>query len=157
MLFWFVGTAIFAVWNVFHDPRFDHRWLVVGVLAPDVIDGVWGGARAFHSVTTSVAVLVLVMLATIGRRPIRRRLLAVPIGLFVHLVVDGAFSSTDIFWWPFTGLSFDDAPLPVVDRGWINLPLELVGVVLCAWAWRTFGLADAERRRALRREGTLSP
>lgn len=156
MLFWFVGTAVFAVWNVFHDARFDHRWLVVGVLAPDLIDGVWGGARAFHSVTASVAVLVFVMLATVGRRPIRRRLLAVPIGMFVHLVVDGAFSDTDVFWWPFTGASFDGAPMPMIDRGWINLPLELVGVVLCGWAWRKFGLADPERRRAFWREGTLS-
>lgn len=156
MFFWFVGTAVFAVWNVFHDPRFDHRWLVAGVLAPDLIDGVWGGARAFHSITTSVAVLVAVMLATIGRRPIRRRLLALPIGLFVHLVVDGAFSDTDVFWWPFTGLSFDGAPLPSVDRAWIDVPLELIGLALCAWAWKRFRLADPERRRALWRDGTLS-
>jgi len=88
VFFWFVGTAVLGVWSVFRDPRFDYRLLIVGVLAPDVIDGIWGGARAFHSVVTIVGVLVLVMLVTAGRRPIRRRLLAIPIGSFVHLIVD---------------------------------------------------------------------
>ena len=155
MLFWFVGTAVLGVWSVFRDPRFDHRLLIVGVLAPDVIDGIWGGARAFHSVVTIVGVLVLVMLATAGRRPIRRRLLALPIGAFVHLIVDFAFADTSAFWWPVTGLSFGTTRLPVVERGWVNVILEVVGLVLCAVAWRRFGLSDAGRRRRFVSDGVL--
>lgn len=155
VLFWFVGTAVLGVWSVFRDPRFDYRLLIVGVLAPDVIDGVWGGARAFHSVVTIVGVLVLVMLATIGRRPIRRRLLGIPIGAFVHLIVDFAFADTSTFWWPVTGLSFDGARLPMVERGSVNVILELVGFALCVVVWRRFGLNDASRRRRFVADGIL--
>lgn len=153
---WFIGTAVLAVWSVFRDPRFDYRFLIVGVLLPDVVDGIWGGARAFHAVTTSVVVLFAVMLATIGRRPWRKRLLAVPIGMFVHLIVDGAFDDTTVFWWPITGLSFGDSRLPVVERGLFNIVLELAGLALCLYAVRRFGLRDAARRQAFLREGWLT-
>lgn len=156
MILWFVGTSVLAIWNVFHDPRFDNRLLVAGVLLPDVVDAVWGGARGFHSVTMSVLLLVVIMLATYGRRPIRRRLLAVPIGTFLHLVFDGAFNDTKVFWWPFTGLSFEGARLPVVERGMFNLILEVVGLVLCAYSWRIFGLSDPGRRRLFLSTGSLS-
>ena len=155
MFFWFVGTAVLGVWSVFRDPRFDYRLLIVGVLAPDVIDGIWGGARAFHSVVTIVGVLVLVMLVTAGRRPIRRRLLAIPIGSFVHLIVDFAFADTNTFWWPVTGLSFDGVRLPVVERGWLNLLLEIIGLALCVIVWKRFGLADTSRRRRFVADGLL--
>lgn len=155
MILWFVGTAVLSVWFVFRDVRFDHRLLILGVLLPDLVDLPWGGARVLHSVVGSVTILLVVMLATAGRKPIRRRLLAIPIGTFVHLIFDGAFGSTKVFWWPVTGWSFTDASLPVVERGWINLALEVVGLVLCAHAWKRFGLSDRERRREFVRSGTL--
>jgi len=155
VFFWFIGTALLSVWFVLRDSRFDHRLLLLGVLLPDVIDGIWGGARALHSITGSVVILVAVMMTTIGRKPIRRRLLAIPIGTFLHLIFDGAFSSTKVFWWPVTGVSFEGARLPVVERGWLNVALEIVGLVLCAYAWRRFGLSDPNRRRDFLRHGTL--
>ena len=156
MILWFVGTGVLAMWNVFHDPRFDNRLLIAGLLLPDVVDAVWGGARGLHSITGSVVILVLMMLATYGRRPIRRRLLAIPIGTFLHLVFDGAFNDTKVFWWPFTGVSFADTRLPVVERGVVNVVLEVIGLALCAYAWRIFGLGDPERRRAFVTSGSLS-
>ncbi len=153
---WFVGTSVLAVWSVFRDPRFDYRFLIVGVLLPDVIDGIWGGARGFHSVTMSVVVLFAVMLLTIGRRAIRKKLLAIPIGMFIHLIVDGAFDNTKVFWWPFTGLSFGDSPLPVVERGVFNIVLEVVGLGLCVFAVKRFGLHDEVRRKTFMREGWLT-
>ncbi|MFM8847681.1 MAG: hypothetical protein ACKOHN_06495 [Actinomycetota bacterium] len=155
MLLWFVGAAVSSVWFVFRDPRFDNRALIAGVLVPDLIDGVWGGARAFHSVTASVAVMVVVMVATSGRKPVRRRLLAVPIGMFMHLVFDGAFADTTVFWWPVTGVSFDGARLPVVERGMANIGFEVAGAVLCLLAWRRFGLSDPQRRREFVASGSL--
>jgi len=156
MFFWFIGTAILSVWFVFRDPAFDYRTLVIGALLPDIIDGIWGGARAFHSVTASVAVLVVVMLSTIGRRPIRKRLLAIPIGMFLHLIYDGAFNNTKVFWWPFSGLSFSGDRLPVVDRGMLNIGFEIVGLLLCAFAWKKFHLGDPTRRKSFLKSGTLS-
>jgi hypothetical protein len=129
---------------------------VIGALLPDIIDRIWGGARAFHSVTASVAILVVVMLSTIGRRPIRKRLLAIPIGMFLHLIYDGAFNNTQVFWWPFTGLSFSGDQLPVVDRGMLNIGFEIVGILLCAFAWKKFHLNDPIRRKNFLKTGTLS-
>ena len=156
MFFWFIGTAVLSVWFVFRDPAFDHRTLVIGALLPDIIDGIWGGARGFHSVTASVLALVMVMLVTIGRRPIRKRLLAIPIGMFLHLIYDGAFNNTQVFWWPFTGLSFSGDRLPAVDRGMLNIGFEVAGLLMCAFAWKKFNLSDATRRKNFLRTGTLS-
>lgn len=156
MLAWMVGGAVVAVWFVFRDPRFDYRVLTLGVLLPDVVDGPFGGARVMHSIAGSVALLVVVMLATIGRRPARKRWLALPIGTFLHLVLDGAFADTQVFWWPFTGFGFDDARLPVVERGLFNLVLEAIGVALLVFIWRRFDLADPRRRRELWRHGSLT-
>lgn len=136
MLLWFVGFAFVAVWFVFRDPRFDLRLLAVGALLPDVVDAPFGGARAFHSLTVSVLAFVVVVLATIGRRVVRQRWLAVPIGMMLHLIADGAFALTQVFWWPFSGLDLGDEPLPSVARGWWNVPLEVAGALGIVWVVR---------------------
>jgi hypothetical protein len=154
MIFWFLGTAVLAVWYVFRDPTFDYRLLLVGAVLP-LVDAAFGGARVLHSVTFSVALLVVLMLATRGRTAIRKTLLGLPIGLLLSLVFTGAWTNADVFWWPFTGLDFDDAPHPVWERGWWNVPFELVGIGLCVWIWRRAGLGDRERRRRFVRTGQL--
>lgn len=154
MFFWFIGTAILAVGYVFRDPRFDYRLLVVGSVLP-LLDGVFGGARALHSITASITVLAVMMVATSGRKPIRKMLLGLPIGMFLHLVFDGAWTNTDVFWWPFTGLSFDGNPWPITDRGMMSVLLELVGLALCTWIWRNNKLGAAENRRRFMENGRL--
>jgi hypothetical protein len=54
-------------------------------------------------------------------------------------------------------VSFEGARLPVVERGWVNIPLEVAGLVLCAWAWKMFGLRETAKRTAFIRSGTLTP
>lgn len=136
MFFWFVGTAVAAVWYVFHDPKFAFRLVVAGALAPDVIEVFLGHAGPLHSVVTMVAIMAAVMLITYGRKKSRSKMLAVVIGMFLHLVFDGAFTNTKMFWWPLSGLQFGDYALPVFDRGLINIPLEIVGVLLIIWTRR---------------------
>lgn len=136
MFFWFIGTAVASTWFIFRDPQFDYRYLIVGAVLPDVVELWFGKAGPLHSVVTSVVLLAVVMLATIGARPRRKRWLAGVIGVFMHLVFDGAFLNTKVFWWPLSGLDFSDATLPSVSRGWWNLPLELVGVLLWMWIQR---------------------
>lgn len=74
--------------------------------------------------------------------------------MFLHLVFDGAFTSTDVFWWPFTGGSFDES-LPVAQRWGLNIVLEAIGLVGISWLWRHFCLADARVRRDFLRTGNL--
>ena len=156
MLFWFVATAIWSVWFVFRDPKFDYRLVAIAALIPDLIDGLRGSIGPLHSVVTSIAVLFAIMLATAGRKPSRQRLLAIPIGMFIHLIFDGAFSNAETFWWPFMGANLSDEPLPSVDRGFLNLPLEIVGIISCFFAWRYFGLADKSRRMSFIKTGSLT-
>jgi hypothetical protein len=154
VLLWFVGTAVVTIWLVFRDPRFDYRLLVAGSIAPPAVDAWFGGARMLHSLAFSVGLLVVVMLATVGRGPLRRTLLGLPLGTLLHLVYTGAWTDTSTFWWPFSG-GFDDARLPIAARGWWNVPLELAGVTLLVWVVRTAGLMDPERRRHAWRTGQL--
>lgn len=155
MVLWFAGTAFLAVWLIFRDPAFDYRLVIVGALLPDVVDAAFGGAAVMHSVLGSILLLVVVMVATIGRRSLRRHLIALPIGTFLHLVFDGAFTTSQSFWWPLAGGSLAEHPLPVADRGLWNLVLELIGLAILVWAWRRFGLASPTRRRLFLREGRL--
>lgn len=155
MLLWFLGGSLVITWLVFHDPAIDYRVLLLGAVLPDLLDPFFGGARALHSVTLSIVLLVVVMLATIGQRAARRRWLFLPIGTFLHLVLDGAFNRTRVFWWPFAGWSFGDAPLPSVERGWWTVLLEAAGLVAILWFVRRFDLTDRTRWRAFVRTGRL--
>ena len=156
VLLWFVGTASLSVWLIFGDPRFDHRLLALGAVLPDLVDAPFGQARFAHSVVVAFALLTAVMLVTVGRgrRDVRRRVLAVPIGVLLHLVWDGSFASTDVFWWPFTG-SWGDVEAGSVARGWWNVPLELGGLAMVAWLGRRCGLGDEARRRRFWTTGQL--
>ena len=155
MFFWFVGTVVVAVWFVFRDPTFDYRLLIVGAVLPAAVDAVFGGARVLHSLTFSVVLLAVLMLATPGRKPIRKMLLGLPVGTLLHLVFTGAWADTQVFWWPFAGFGFDGARHPVAARGWWNVLLEAIGVGLCWWVYRSASLRRYERRQWFVRTGQL--
>ena len=155
MVLWPAGVALGLVWLVFRDPAFDYRMVVVGALLPDLIDAPLGGARVAHTLLGAVAVLAVVMLATRGRRHVRRSLLAVPIGMFAHLVADGMWTRTETFWWPFFGRELTGR-LPGIDHGLSVLLLEeLVGLAIVAWCWNRFRLRDPEVRSRFLRTGHL--
>lgn len=139
---------------MFRDDRFDYRFLILGVFLPDIVDVFTGGSWVMHTLLASVVTMIVIMLATRNKRALRRRLLAIPIGMFLHLVFDGAFASTDVFWWPFTGGSFDEQ-LPVAQRWGLNVVLEAIGIVGIAWMWRRFNLSDVRVRRDFLTTGNL--
>jgi hypothetical protein len=155
MFLWFAGTSFLAVWLVFRDPAIDHRLVMLGAVAPDLVDGVTGGPWVMHSVLASVVLLAAVMGGTVRRRRLRRQLIALPIGTFLHLVFDGAWGDTDTFWWPFTG-DFGDGRLPSLERGGFAVVLEVVGLGILFWAYRRFRLDEAPRRSTFLRTGRLS-
>lgn len=156
MLLWFVGLSVAGVFLVFRDAAMDYRLVAAGALLPDVFDlAVHQGRGVLHSVTGAVALLVLVMAATTGRRVLRRRLLAVPIGVFAHLVLDGAWADTHTFWWPLAGWSLRGG-IPSFGRDLAVLVVqELVGVAAIAWCHRRFGLRHPVLRRRFVRTGRV--
>ena len=155
MFLWFIGCAWAIVWNVFRDQGIDYRVLAVGALAPDIVDLI-GRHRVAHSVTISVVTLVVLMLGTIGRKALRKRLLMLPIGMLLHLVVDGVFSSTRTFWWPASGLSIVPGNIPSFQRPLVlNVVFEMVGALILRWFWRRFDLTDRAARTRFLATGQL--
>lgn len=152
---WFAGGSIVVVWIVFHSANLDYRLIVAGAVLP-VFEAVSGHDLALHTLAAPVAAMLVVMLATRRRRTIRRRWLCLPIGMFVHLVLDGVWIRRQAFWWPAFGVDFPDARSLVLVRPlWANLLLELAGLAALVWAVKRFGLDDPERRRLMLRTGTL--
>jgi hypothetical protein len=157
VVLWFVGLSVVLVWVVFQSPALDVRVVALGALVP-WLDGLTGGVSVLHTLAGSVVLLAAVMLATRRRRLVRRRLLGIPIGTFLHLVLDGAWTDSKLFWWPFLGGRPFDAALPELSRSAVALvAMEVAGVAALVWAWRAFGLDDPVRRSELRRTGRLRP
>ena len=157
MLLWFAGCSLVLVWQVFRDPAIDHRLVVAGALLPDVVDVALGGPRLLHTLAASVVVLTAVMVGTRGRRGPRRRLLALPIGMFLHLVLDAMWARTEVFWWPAFGLDLPGRELPSLSRPPALLVLlEAVGAVAVVWWWNRFRLSEPERRSRFFRTGRVS-
>lgn len=146
MLLWFVGPSIVLVWSVFRSPAADYRVVALGALLP-LVEVPFGAPRLFHSLTGAAVLLGAVMLGARGNRLVQRRLLGLPIGVLMHLVLDGAWADTHGFWWPFLGASWSRSELPELGRAAFNVVLELLGAAVCWWAWRRFRLDEPDRRR----------
>jgi hypothetical protein len=151
---WFAGMSFVAVWVIFRSPAVDYRLVVIGALLP-LVELPVGEPRVLHSLTGSVALLALAMVVTPRQRLVQRRLVAIPIGAFLHLVLDGAWTNTKAFWWPFSGLGWSHAELPELSRGGFDVVLEIAGGVALWWCWQRFGLADPARRDRFLRTGQL--
>ncbi len=155
MVLWFVGGSWLIVWSVLQDPAVDYRLVMLGAVLPDIVDAPWGGARYAHTLVFAVALLVVVMLATIGRRVLRRRLLGLPIGALVHLVLDGVWTQPRAFWWPFKGASLAGR-LPSLDHAVaLTVIEEIAGAVAIIWCIRRFELGDPDRRRVFLHTGRI--
>ncbi len=154
MLLWFAGPAVLIVWAVFGSPAADLRLVALGAVLP-LVELPFGAPRLLHSVTGAAAVLVLVMVAARGRRVRQRQLLGIPIGLLLHLALDGAFTDAHAFWWPFLGTEWSQHDLPELGRGGWSLVLEALGVAACWWGYRRFRLDEPERRSTFLRTGRV--
>ncbi|MEX2292333.1 MAG: hypothetical protein WD691_00990 [Acidimicrobiales bacterium] len=154
MLLWFVGPSVLIVWKVFQSPAADYRLVAIGSLLP-LVELPVGEPRLFHSLTGGAILLAAVMIGARGQRLVQRRLLGLPIGVLVHLALDGAWADTHGFWWPFLGPAWSSSQLPELGRGGINVVLELAGVGACWWGWRRFRLDEPERRRDFLQTGRV--
>jgi hypothetical protein len=154
MLLWYIGPSIVAVHDIFRSRGLDYRLIGFGALLPLLIDLPMGQFAYGHSLVVAVAVLGLVMVATIGRpRLLRRRLICLPIGWMCGLVLSGAFLHDVSFLWPLLGSDFpDDSLFPPVT---ILVLLDAAGLAVTAWAWGRFGLGDRETRDDFLRRGRL--
>jgi hypothetical protein len=152
---WFAAASFLVVVLVFSSPAVDYRLVMLGAVAP-VAEAALGGPYLLHTLLGSVALLVAVVLATRGRRLSARRFVGLPIGTFLHLVLDGTWSRSELFWWPFLGgdpLGHDQ--IPEVDHLAPSLALEFVGVAIALWLVRRFRLDEPSYRAEFLRTGRL--
>jgi hypothetical protein len=154
MFLWFLGGSFVFVWSVFRSPALDYRLVMAGSVLP-LVEAVPGGPRVLHTLAFPVVLLVGVMLATRQRRLVRRRWIGLPIGVLMHLVLDGVWARAEVFWWPFFGVAFPAGGLPELDGGVLTVVLELAGAGALWWCWSTFGLADRAHRDEFVRTGHL--
>ena len=154
MLIWFLVLAPVLVAEVFRSPMIDYRLVALGATLPLAEAAI--GVNVFHTLLGAVVLMTVVMLTTQKRRLLRRRLLGVPIGLFVHQVLDGSWTRAELFWWPAFGFDFGPSTLPAYDRPLIvGVVLELLGVAVAVWAFRRYDLSDPTKRDRLIRTGQL--
>jgi hypothetical protein len=154
MLLWYVGVSVVIVLLVFQSAGIDYRLVAVGSLLPLVVDlplrRLWIG----HTLVAGVALLVLVMLVTVGRpRLLRRRLLCLPIGVLCGLALSGAWTNTEVFWWPFTGTNLPEASL--LPAPGVVVVEELAGLAAIAWVVFRCALTEPARRDELVHTGRL--
>ncbi len=155
MLIWFAVAAMILVAEIFRSPMVDYRLVALGAVLP-VIEVVAGRVVFLHTLLAPVVVLTVVMLGTQRRRLLRRRLLGIPIGLFLHLVLDATWGHTALFWWPLLGVDLGAEAVPERANGWVvAVLLEVVGVALAVWAVRRYRLDLPENRQRLLRTGQL--
>lgn len=154
MLIWFLVLAPILVAEVFRSPMIDYRLVALGAVLPlaEIVTGV----NVLHTLLGAVVVMTVVMLSTQKRRLLRRRLLGVPIGLFVHLILDASWTRAELFWWPAFGFDFGPSTLPEFDRPLIvGVALELIGLGAAVWAFRRYDLGDPAKRDRLITTGQL--
>lgn len=151
MFFWFLGLSFVLVLMVFDSPLLDYRLVMVGSVLP-WLDRLWAPPWVMHSVLFPVVVMTLVMIVGWGRRLVQRRWLGLAIGLFLHLVLAGTFTSGELFWWPARGV--DVAGLEPSTPGLaLAVIMETAGVATLVWLHRRLGLDEAVHRTRFARTG----
>ncbi len=155
MLLWFAGLAFLGVVLIFSSPAIDYRLVMAGAVLP-VIEWPLAGPWIAHTLIGSVVLLAAVMLVLRGRRLLQRRWLGLPIGTFMHLVLDGTWATKELFWWPAFGFGFGEWAVPEANRSPVALiAMELLGAAALLWIVRNYRLTDPERRRAFFATGHL--
>ncbi len=135
MILWLAFGAIFGVWNVFQSSGLDFRLIAIGAVLPVVIDAPFGAQSYAHTLLAAVVVLLLAMLATMGRgrRLRRRRALSLAIGWLACLVLSASWAHKELFWWPLFGTERPDVPM---FPPWPVLVVEeLLGAAAAWWMW----------------------
>jgi hypothetical protein len=170
MIAWHLGATLFLFRWIFRDPKVDVRFLALGALLPDLVDlplgtlvfsdSVSTGEAWAHSLLAPSVVTIVVLLATRrGRR--RRAWMALAVGMFFHLLLDGMWTKTEVFLWPLFG-DIPRGPVPYWEDAWARAladpwrwARELVGVIYLAGVWVVSGLNDADKRDQVLKSGRL--
>ena len=166
-----MGVAAAIVYVTLGRRRIDYRFVLLGAVLPDAVDGVLGlflfegpaGRWIAHSILAVVMVTVAIVVGLDRER--RLGVFGLGVGWLLHLVGDGMWAAPQTFLWPAFGTEFATAPREPYSWEMFANPLahlgtwggELFGLGILAWFYIAFGLNHAERRRLFLRDGYLRP
>jgi hypothetical protein len=169
VILWHLGLSAAIVYVTLGRSRVDYRFVLLGAIAPDLLDGALGlfvfdgpsGRWIAHSILAVVVVAVAVLLVTRGER--RLSLFGLAVGWLTHLVGDGMWQAPLTFLWPMFGTKFSTTPREPYSWDLIVHPLdhwttwgaELFGLAILWWFWVAFGMSDSARRRLFLTDGHL--
>lgn len=169
MILWHMGAAAVIVYVTLGRSRIDYRWILIGAVLPDVIDGLLSmlvytgdsGRGVAHSIAAVVVVAVGVLLLTRGTT--RLSLFGLAVGWLLHLVADGMWRSPETFLWPAFGPSFSETPVEPYAWDLFVRPLdhlstwgaEALGLAALVYLGAAFELHEPERRARFLRDGLL--
>lgn len=155
MILWYAGMSWLLVWRVFRSPTIDYRLVMVGSVLP-ALDDLIGHPTPLHTLVGAAAAFGAIVVVTRNQRLASRRWVGIPIGMFFHLVLDGSWADTDLFWWPFTGGALADLSVPEMTWPlWLLAVTEIVGALVLGGLWVRLGLTDPDRRRRFLSTGHL--
>jgi hypothetical protein len=171
VLLWHLGTAAALVYITLGRRRIDYRYVLIGAVLPDLVDGLLGllffdgpaGRWVAHSLLAVILVAVAIILGLKGDR--RLGLFGIAVGWLVHLVADGMWEAPETFLWPGFGSAFATEPAEpytwdLLLHPWDHLTtwgLEVAGVALLWWFYVAFELGKNDRLRLFLRDGYLRP
>lgn len=154
MFLWFAGLAFVIVASVFASPLIDYRLVVLGATMP-VIEMIYNGPWVMHSLAAPVALMILVMLVFSGKRLRQRRWLGLPIGMFLYLFLDRAWTKTDVFWWPISGINRNNSEIPTWESPLIIIVMEIIGAIAIIYSVRKYKLLVKNNRLLFLRTGHI--
>ncbi len=149
----------------------DLRVLALGGVLSDLIDKPIGsilfidyfetGRIYAHTLLFAMLILAGVMALTRRGTAVRKRWMALPIGVFLHLLLDMPLDA-ETLWWPLLGTEFPsfaegafvDLVPYLLKSPWVIVQ-ELLGVGYLVALYRKTQLGDPVRRRELVETGRL--
>ena len=120
MLLWHVAAVVFLFRWIFRDPGVDHRFLVIGAIAPDLVDRGLAAmlglevVEAWSHTLLGPTLLAIVVLVVTRRGERRKAWMALVVAVFFHLLIDGVWRDGALFGWPLLGTEF----VPRFDGSW---------------------------------------
>ena len=171
MILWHMGLATLITYMTLGRRRIDYRFILIGAVLPDIVDGILGlfffdgpsGRWAAHSLAVVIFIAVAIILFTRGER--RLSLFGIAVGWLLHLVGDGMWQAPFTFFWPAFGFRFSKTPAE--PYSWdlfgdfsdhlLTWGGELVDIAILAWFWIAFRLGEDGRLKLFLRDGYLRP
>ena len=154
MFIWFAGLSFLIVAKVFVSPVVDYRLVILGAVTP-TFEMFIGGPWILHSLFSPVLLMAIVMLAFSGKRLKQRKWLGLPIGMFLYLVLDRAWTRTAMFWWPLSGFDIQNMDSPEWESTPVLILMEILGLAAVAYCVNRYRLLGKEERSLFLTKGHI--